>query len=310
MLARPDFLIPLAAAERQFRDHYYGLNSAALLEDLFFDALGTFLRQTQPRTDLTRPAPGQKGWDYALDGLQVSHKVSQNLGDIAALWDATKRGVTHWSFDEPITYVLGKNAPSTSLRVVLNGDPVRCRAVADVGRPYPTNGRLLMVVKWPADGSQAQLLEAITSTPGEVVPDVLPFSAVWRHVADHVSTGGAANEIDVFVTTARPTAATLKALAAATYPLDIEITVGLRGGAYLLKSDLLQNLAVRTNNRGILIPKALVQNLLIEAAAKQLFAPLPLWFWPYAQERPPDMYSSQRSEFEARFSARGDLDDP
>jgi hypothetical protein len=42
MLARPDYLIPLAAAERQFRDHYYGLNSAALLEDLFFDALGTF----------------------------------------------------------------------------------------------------------------------------------------------------------------------------------------------------------------------------------------------------------------------------
>ena len=35
MLGRPDFLLPLAAAERQFRDHYYGLNSAALLEDLF-----------------------------------------------------------------------------------------------------------------------------------------------------------------------------------------------------------------------------------------------------------------------------------
>lgn len=42
MLARPDYLIPLAAAERQYRDHYYGLNAAALLEDLFCDALGNF----------------------------------------------------------------------------------------------------------------------------------------------------------------------------------------------------------------------------------------------------------------------------
>ena len=117
MLARPDYLIPIAAAERQFRDHYYGLNSAALLEDLFFDALGNFLRQTEPKTPLMRPPTGQKGWDYAFDGLQISHKVSQNLTEIAALWDATKRGVTTWSFDDPIVYVLGTNTPSTSLQV-------------------------------------------------------------------------------------------------------------------------------------------------------------------------------------------------
>src|SRR3954469_25897610 len=98
MLARPDFLFPLAAAERQFRDHYYGLNSAALLEDLFFDALGNYLRQTEPTTRLVRPPTGQKGWDYAFDGLQISHKVSQGLTEIAALWDATKRDVTTWSF--------------------------------------------------------------------------------------------------------------------------------------------------------------------------------------------------------------------
>src|SRR5262245_34274264 len=97
MLARPDFLLPLAAAERQFRDHYYGLNSAALLEDLFFDALGNFLRQTRPQTTLLRPPPGQKGWDYSFDGLRLSHKVSQKADVIAALWDATKVGVKTWS---------------------------------------------------------------------------------------------------------------------------------------------------------------------------------------------------------------------
>ena len=96
MLARPDFLLPLSAAERQFRDHYYGLNSAALLEDLFFDALGNYLRQTRPETALRRPPPGQKGWDYSFDGLQLSHKVSQSADAVAALWDATKSGVSTW----------------------------------------------------------------------------------------------------------------------------------------------------------------------------------------------------------------------
>lgn len=309
MLARPDYLIPLAAAERQFRDHYYGLNSAALLEDLFFDALGTLLRQTRPRTRFIRPPTGQKGWDYEFDGLQISHKVSQGLGDIAALWDATKQGVTHWSFEDPITYVLGKNTPSTSLSVELDGiSPLRSRAVADLGAPYRLDGRAVMVVMWPADGRQPVLLDLLTSTRGQVVADVLTFSAVWDHVAQHVAEGGAANEIDVLVTTARCPASVARRSAEHGFPARADISVQRRGGTYLLSRDLLQNLAVTTNNRAILIPKSVVESLLAEAAVRDLFAPLPLWYWPFAQERPPDMYSSQRAEYEARFSARGELD--
>lgn len=311
MLARTDYLIPLASAERQFRDHYYGLNSAALLEDLFFDALGTFLRQTQPRTKFVRPPTGQKGWDYEFDGLQISHKVSQELGDIAALWDATKQGVTHWSFEDPITYVLGKNAPSTSLSVGLDGiSPLKCRAIADLGAPYQLGGRAVMVVMWPADGRQPMLLDLIRSEPEQVVADVLPFSAVWGHVADHVAAGGAANEIDVFVTNGRCPPAVDRRAHANGLPARADIAVNRRGGAYLLSRDLLQDLQVKTNNRAILIPKQVVSALLAEAALRDLFAPLPLWYWPYAQERPPDMYSSQRAEYEARFSARGHPDHP
>jgi len=110
LLARPDFLIPIVAAERQFRDHYYGLNSAALLEDLFFDAFGNFLRQTRPAARLVRPPTGQKGWDYEFDGLKLSHKVGQSISEIAALWDATRLDLTSWTFDQPIVYVLGRTA--------------------------------------------------------------------------------------------------------------------------------------------------------------------------------------------------------
>lgn len=308
MLARPDYLIPLVAAERQFRDHYYGLNSAALLEDLFFDALGNFLRQTDPARSLVRPPTGQKGWDYSFDGLQISHKVSQSLSEIAALWDATKKGVETWSFSEPIVYVLGSNTPPTSVEIEL--DPmtiVKCRAAADLGRPYLAGGKTVLIVSWPADGGQPMLLDAIATSPGQTVPEALPFSRVWGHVADHVAQGGAANDIDVLVTATKSPLPEL-ALGEAGSPTPVGVSVRYRGGAYLLARELLQDLRVTANNRAILIPRKTVQELLDEAVLSGLFAPLPLWYWMYAEERPPDMYSAQRAEYDKRFSARGDLD--
>lgn len=305
MLARPDYLIPLAAAERQFRDHYYGLNSAALLEDLFFDAVGSYLRQTTPAARWTRPPAGQKGWDYAFDGVEISHKVNQELGEVAALWDATKQGVTEWSFNEPIVYVLGKNSPSTGLQVsIADAPPIRCRAVADLGAPYVVGERALLIVRWPTHGSQPEVLEVRLGSKGQTASDLLPFDAIWEHVARHVSQGGAANEIDVLVTTAKPTRRTAE-WAGGLDPVAADIAGGLRGGVYLLRRELLQNLLVTSNNRAILIPKDTIRDLLVRAVDRSLFAPLPLWYWPYAQERPPDMYSAQRAEYAARFSARG-----
>lgn len=309
MLARPDYLIPIAAAERQFRDHYYGLNSAALLEDLFFDALGNFLRQTEPSTRLIRPPTGQKGWDYAFDGLQISHKVSQNLTEIAALWDATKRGVTTWSFDDPIVYVLGSNTPSTSLEVDLDeATSLGCRAVADLHKPYQADGRAVLVVSWPAVGSQPRLLDILPTERDQSVADVLPFSRIWNHMASHVRAGGAANEIDVLVTTRACPPLVVESVLSQGLPASVGLSVRFRGGVYLFPRELLQDLAVTTNNRAILIPRDTIQRLLVEAQLAGLFAPLPLWYWVYAQERPPDMYSAQRAEYDARFSARGELD--
>lgn len=309
MLGRPDYLIPLAAAERQFRDHYYGLNSAALLEDLFFDALGNFLRQTRPDIDLTRPPTGQKGWDYSFEGLHISHKVSQRLGQIAALWDATKRGITHWSFLEPIVYVLGQNSPSTSvLASIQEGPPFKCRALADLGKPYALDGRALLIVRWAPGGGQPELLEVVVPEPDATAKEVLPFSRIWRHLARHVASGGAANDIDVLVTSRQPNAALTTSLKSIAQPAEIDLSVNLRGGVYLLPRDLLQNLQVTTNNRAVLIPQKTVEACLHQAALRGFYAPLPVWYWVYAEERPPDMYSAQRIEYETRFSARGELD--
>lgn len=309
MLARPDFLIPIVAAERQFREHYYGLNSAALLEDLFFDALGNYLRQTEPDAVLLRPPTGQKGWDYTFNGLNVSHKVSQTVGDIAAIWDATLKGITQWSFTDPVVYVLSGNGPATQVIVEVDGQPpLACRAVADLKKPFLADGRALLVVEWPTGSRVPRVLDLVESLPRQPVSDALPFSRVWRQVAEHIRRGGAANEIDVFVTNRPVKPMAFEAIRASGLPTAADVSVPYRGGVYLFPRSLLQNLAVKSNNRAVLIPKTTIQGLLGQARELGLSTPLPLWYTVYARERPPDMYSAQRAEYDSRFSARGDLD--
>lgn len=305
MLGRADFMLPLAAAERQFRDHYYGLNSAALLEDLFFDALGNFLRQTRPQVSLTRPPAGQKGWDYEYSGLRLSHKVSQELGVVAALWDATKRGVTDWSFSEPIVYVLGSNNPRTHVHVAVPGvGSVQCRALSDLQRPESLDRRTAFIVNWPGDSAVPRLLRTHQGGTHTLAIDELPFKEVWAALAEHLAAGGRANEFEVLVTNRPLRPLDHEAISTMALPTLTDIAVPFRAGVYVLPRELLQNLEVTTNNRGILIPKPTIERLLLDARELGLFVPFSQWFATYAQERPPDLYSAQRSEYDALFSAR------
>ena len=306
MLARPDYLIPLAAAERQYRDHYYGLNAAALLEDLFCDALGNFSLQARPRDTFVRAPVGQKEWDYKFNGLKISHKVSEKTGPIAAIWDATKKGVTTWSFDEPITYVLASSQPPTRTTVTLSENTsIACRAVSSLPRPFKTDGRTILIVRWPARGS-SEILDVIPTNQDDTVATILPFSTLWPTVADELAAGRPANEIEVLIinSASRSKHVTPELLRRVeSGDTNVSTTVPLRGGIYFFSLDTLQDLAVTTNNRGILIPKDKVGELAETARNRDNFVPLPLWFWLYAELRPTDMYQVQRTEYDALFSA-------
>ena len=89
MLSRPDFLLPLVAAQHQYRAWHYGLTSAALLEDVFADALSFYVRRFEPEHELSRSARGATGVDYSWDGEAISHKSGLGPSDTSILWDAT-----------------------------------------------------------------------------------------------------------------------------------------------------------------------------------------------------------------------------
>ena len=127
MFSSPEFHYPFVAAQQQFRERYYGMSSAAMLEDLFFDSLSSYLRAHRPGEELNRPPRGEKGYDYEFSGIKISHKVSKNgPTPLAALWDATRTDITEWTFDFPICFVSGGYSKKVKLKPLLAGRILQC----------------------------------------------------------------------------------------------------------------------------------------------------------------------------------------
>ncbi len=297
MLARPDFLLPLAAAEHQFRRHYYQLNAAALLEDLFFDALGSYLRQFDPAVALERPPTGQKGWDYSYDGLRLSHKVGSGPQEIAAIWDATITGRDTWTFDEPIVYVARGNGRRTGSLGDGAGWSAKAETLgelAGVGKATPYD---VWVVHWPEKSqNEVALLAHRRCDAPTPIRTLLPFEELWKVLHEAAGRHVGINEVEVLVTRQAPRTPPIGAT------LNLEFPH--RSGVHLFDVDLLTDVPVKANNRGLLVSKERVGELMREARRRHLYAPYPLWFMAYANSRPPDLFAVQRIEYDALFSPR------
>jgi hypothetical protein len=61
------------------------------------------------------------------------------------------------------------------------------------------------------------------------------------------------------------------------------------------------------NDKAILLSAGTVRGLLVKSADKGHFVPAPVWFGLYTRNRPPDLYLSQRQEFEELFSAANSI---
>lgn len=296
MLSKPGFLLPLVAAQRQYRQHYYGLSAAALLEDVFFDAFANYLSQHRPSTRFERPERGHKEWDYRFEGLEVSHKVGEGPSDLAALWDATVQlpDPPVWTFDSPIVYL--SSAYVTQVGTMLwRGQALRVRALR--GDPAETLavGHRLFLVKWPVGGAAEVLWASDPATAATPVRQVAPFDALWRLLAAAIHDGVAANHLEVLRTTA-----SLRTLPSGNGAA--ELIFRHRPGISMFPMAGLANVTVTKNNRAVLLPRATVAEKMHEAVDDGLFVPLPLWYRTYASARPPDLYLAQRAEFDALFS--------
>jgi len=307
MLSRQEYLIPMVAASFQYPIHYYGMTSAALLEDLFVDASINFRNNHRRDVEISRPerdmageeasSKGVKGWDYQFQGEHFSHKVGKGVNAIALLWDATVKlpEDKRWSYDSTMVYVLS-HYKKASANLQLNETKIQLTSILSYRNKAVSKGQQLLIVerlsrtKWK--------VHEVSEVPDSVsIVTALPFDSIWGKMVSYWAKE-TANKFELFITT--------KALKGGLdVPVDgiVEIDFEAHPGIYVFEKEKLQNIEVTQNNRAVLLPPTTVMKLTQSSAEDNLFVFMPSWYMAYAENRPADLYLAQKQEFDLLNSA-------
>lgn len=304
MFSRREFHFPLIAAQMQYRTRYYGLASAAMLEDLYFDALTHYVSTFEPNSILKRPPRGEKGYDYEFNDIRISHKVSKDGPiEIAALWDATRTEVRTWTFETAISLTNSNYSPkkislesSRTKKGLFEPKNLTCIPAATTG-PLK-GGEVIALVSWPI-GSQFKVHKTwVMDTDGEL-NECLAFQDVWREVAVLERESVPANEIELLVF---PKQSEVWLLEGMQLTADESL---FRPGMYFFATEDLVDVPIVANNRAQLVPRKFIANLMLSSIASAQFVPLSNWFMSYAGSNPPDLYMAQKQDFDMYFSSPG-----
>ena len=297
----------MVAASFQYPIHYYGMTSAALLEDLFVDASINFRNNHRRDVEISRPernmggeeasSKGVKGWDYQFQGEHFSHKVGKGINAIALLWDATVKLPENkrWSYDSTMVYVLSHYKKS-SANLILNENKVQITSILSYRNKPVKKGQQVLVLerlsrtKWKVHG----VLEVPES---DSIAISLPFDLIWGKMVSYWAKE-TANKFELFITT-RPSNITDDLYADRIVEIDFEA----HPGVYIFEREKLQNIEVTQNNRAVLLPPATVMQLTQNSAEENLFVFMPCWYMAYAENRPADLYLAQKQEFDLLNSA-------
>lgn len=320
MFERSDYLLPVAAGQRQFRQDNYNMASAALLEDLFFDALGMFVRENHPQVSLERRT-GKELWDYGVNGLQLSHKESLRT-TISVWWTAGDRvgdskayvpkpELRTFSAEHPIVMVYSGCAAFDWA----TGSPALTSAQFD-GDALPRRGRLLGSLGTRAIAGQAD--KSTTSAlvlAEQIAPNRLIVERVWRPdewaglsfddlwpILGGPGIGGRDLWLDRTYADGKRGLGPVARLAASA-ELHLADNV-LLPGVYVIPAGAMQDVPMVANNRAHSFEDAATKRLLVNARSAGLYAAFPTWFAHYAVAQPPNLYAKQREQYETLFAAR------
>jgi hypothetical protein len=314
MLAKREYFIPLIAAQYQFPNHYYGLTSAALLEDLFVDAAINFRNQEHPDLQMERPertteenvttdAKGEKGWDYKFEGQNYSHKVGAKIQSIALLWDATYELPEDqtYSYPSPMVMVLSNYKNKNANLILGNDKKIQLTPISNYRNKLVISGQFIVIAK-RIKGNSWKLLESIEVVENLIqVTEALGIENLWKKMTKFWSGDNAANSIEIFVTKKSKNSELLKNMCHTQEEVKIDCLA--LPGVYLFPKESLQKVKVEKNNRAILLPTAKVLEFVKSAFEANNFTYLPNWYSCYATSRSVDLYLVQRTEYDRLNSA-------
>ena len=308
MLSRQEYLIPMVAASFQYPIHYYGMTSAALLEDLFVDASINFRNSHKREIQISRPerasegeeanSKGIKGWDYQFQGEHFSHKVGKGIGAVALLWDATVKlpEDKRWTYESTMVYVLSNYKKLTANIISGEHSNLPITSIFHYRNKAVNEGQAVFIVE-RLSRTTWHVHEVIELNQAKDMQTALPLDHIWDKMIGYWSKS-TANKFDVFVST-KSAEGNYNNLAGTQIEIDYEAHPGI----YVFERERLQNIEVTQNNRAVLLPANTVGQLARESAEMGLFVFMPSWYMAYAENRPADLYLAQKQEFDQMNSA-------
>ena len=308
MLSRSEYLIPLVAACFQYPIHYYGMTSAALLEDLFVDASINFRNSYKRDVQISRPerasegeeanSKGIKGWDYQFQGEHFSHKVGKGIGPVALLWDATVKLPENklWTYENTMVYVLSHYKKQQANLISPVNPRLQISSIFAYRNKAVKEGQSVFIAE-RISSTTWKIHEVIEMKSAKDMLSALPLDNIWGTMINFWNKS-TANKFDVFIST-KSTEGTYSNLAGS----QVEIEYVAHPGVYVFERDRLRNIEVTQNNRAVLLPANTVGLLAKESADAGMFVFMPSWYMTYAENRPADLYLAQKQEFDQMNSA-------
>lgn len=308
MLSRQEYLIPMVAASFQYPIHYYGMTSAALLEDLFVDASINFRNSYRREIEITRPeravageeanSKGVKGWDYQFQGEHFSHKVGKGINAIALLWDATVILPENkkWNYESTMVYVLSNYKKSSGKLLSDNKTLISVNPISNVRNKIINEGQTIFIVERLASRKWF-VHEVIKTEQSEEISDFLPLESIWGKMIGYWS-DKSANSFEIFISSKADNESYTQLL-----KKEVIIEFEAEPGVYIFDKEKLKNIEVTKNNRAVLLPATTVARLVTESSEEGLFVFMSTWYAAYAENRPADLYLAQKQEFDSLNSA-------
>jgi hypothetical protein len=308
MLSRQEYLIPMVAASFQYPIHYYGMTSAALLEDLFVDASINFRNSHKREVQISRPerasegeeanSKGVKGWDYQFQGEHFSHKVGKGIGAVALLWDATVKlpEDKRWTYESTMVYVLSNYKKSIANLISTEHLKLPVTSIFNFRNKATVDGQKVLIAE-RLSSTTWHIHEVIDLAQAKDMQSALPLEHIWDKMVGYWSKS-TANKFDVFIST-KSAEDKFENLAGQEVEIDYEALPGI----YVFRRERLKNIEVTQNNRAVLLPANTVSQLAKESAETGFFVFMPCWYMTYAENRPADLYLAQKQEFDQMNSA-------
>lgn len=294
MYSRPNYLIPLVTAQREFRVNNYQMGSAAQLEDLFFDSLGFFVAENLIDANAKRRT-GKESWDYKFFDQAFSHKETLKGGFTYKWQPGNQDDKNKWhakiklaEFSEPVVLMFSNFKNKINVKASNHNFEVINFTFESMKLKNFQNSHLLLGIR----------------DKNEILVKKIWENSIWKHLTlpDFVKLIGLQDLLNSDLWLINEDFKIAQSLLDNKIISDVN---NLYSGLYIIELDQLKDIELIANNKAHSVSDDLAKVLITESIKRGNYLNIPLWPTVFANDTPPNLYQIQRIKYDAAMKPGG-----